>query len=274
MKLSTFSEHIQRAAEEKGISVLETLKRAAAMGYTGIDIMYSADLNMEEFTGWVREAGLEFSSICVRSEFGEDPDDFSVAYDGLRWCEKLGMKKYLCIPGMIDLEDAEHAERQKENMVKGLNRLCKEAGERGIMVLMEDYDGAESPYRNLAGLCYFMENVPELRFAYDSGNFDYSDEDELVPFDTLISRISHVHLKDRGEKPLADDEEPQISMGKRTIFSSPFGYGYIRSKTVMEKVKAIGYDGFMTVEFFRSSRPYEAMEMSAEWILGWMKENL
>jgi len=273
MKLSTFLDHIQGAAAQRGITVPEMLAKAAEMGYTGIDVTYREGLNVEEIAGWIHGAGLEVSSLCVKTQFGEDPEDFTTAYEALRWCEVLGTKKFLSIPGMIDLEDEAHAMRQKENMVKGLNRLCREAGEKGITILMEDYDGAESPYRNLSGLCYFMEQVPELRFAYDSGNFDYSDEDELIPFDTLIDRIGHIHLKDRGAKPLADDEQPQISMGGRTIYSSPFGYGYIRSTTVMEKVKSIDYHGFMTVEFYRSSRPYEAMEMSAKWILNWIKSN-
>ena len=188
----------------------------------------------------------EYSAIALAKPGDIDWDK---AFEGVDWFHITGITPAISETAMeLSLESV------------------KEAKKRGITVVMEDFDAADSPYRDAAGVRYFLDRVPELRAAFDTGNFAFCDEDELDAFELLKDRIAHVHLKDRALTPGAPEERPLVSLGGRKLYAAPFGSGIIRGEEILRRLQKIGYDGVLTVEHYGAPRPLEYMERSAQWL--------
>lgn len=266
MKSAIFLDHIYDVARRDHLSLDSALSRAHLLGYDGLEVTFDPEMDAYALANRFYHAGLFVSALCVRTDFANHPDDMFLARTALDHCFALGATRFLAIPGMIDTDDPVRAQTQRENIVEGLNRLCGEAKKRGITVVMEDFDAADSPYRDAAGVRYFLDRVPELRVAFDTGNFAFCDQDELDAFELLKDRIAHVHLKDRALTPGAPEERPLVSLGGRKLYAAPFGSGIIRGEEILRRLKEISYDGVLTVEHYGAPRPLEYMECSAQWL--------
>lgn len=104
----------------------------------------------------------------------------------------------MLLPGIIQIGSGEK-DKKLARMVEGLRRAVKYEKEKGIDVALEDFDGIEAPYCTIAGMEYFMNEVPGLKCAFDTGNFVMYEEDEIEAFEKLKDRICTLHLKDRSK---------------------------------------------------------------------------
>lgn len=262
-----FLDHLLDAARRELLPLDDVLARARAFGYEGVEISFHPETDPHALSAQLSRAGLFASTLCVFTDFANHPDDLFLAFTALDHCAILGAKRFLTIPGRIDLNDPALAQRQRENIVSALNVLCAQAKSRGVTIVMEDFDGVDAPYRTIEGVRYFIDRVPELQVAFDTGNFAFSEEDELEAFERLKDRIAHVHLKDRALTPGAPDERPLVTLGGRKLYAAPFGSGIIQSEEILRRLKEIGYSGVATVEHYGAPRPLEYMERSAQWLL-------
>lgn len=265
--LAIFLDHLLDAARRDQLQLDSLLARAHDFGYKGVEISFHPETDPHALSAQLSRAGLFVSTLCVFTDFSNHPDDLSLALTALDHCVILGAKRFLTIPGKIDLNNPIHAQHQRDNIVRALNTFCTYAKARGITVVMEDFDGPDAPYRTTEGVRYFIDRVPELQVAFDTGNFAFSEEDELDAFERLKDRIAHVHLKDRALTPGAPDERPLVTLGGRNLYASPFGSGIIQCEEILRRLKEIGYSGVATVEHYGAPRPLEYMERSAQWLL-------
>lgn len=262
-----FLDHLYDVARREQLSLDDVFTRARDLGYEGVEISFKPENDPHTLAAQLSRAGLFATTLCVFTDFSNHPEDFSLAHAALDHCTVLGAKRFLTIPGRIDLNDPILAQRQRENIVQALIPLCAQAKARGVTVVMEDFDGADAPYRDAEGVRYFIDRVPDLHVAFDTGNFAFSEEDELEAFEKLKDRIAHVHLKDRALNPGAPDERPLVTLGGRKLYASPFGSGIIHAEEILLRLKEIGYNGVATVEHYGAPRPLEYMERSAQWLL-------
>lgn len=266
MKLAVFLDHLYDAARQERMSLDDVLARVRLMGYEGLEVTHDPEMDAYALANRFTHAGYFVSTLCVRIDFANHPKDLSLALSALDQCCALGATRYLAIPGMIDLKDSQHAHTQRENMVEGLNHLCEETKKRGVTVVMEDFDGAAAPYATAQGVRFFLDRVPDLQSAFDTGNFAFSDEDELAAFDLLRDRIAHVHLKDRALYTANPIEQPLVTVKGRHLYACPFGQGIIHGEEILRRLTAQRYDGVLTVEHYGSPRQLHYMERSAAWV--------
>jgi len=111
-----------------------------------------------------------------------------------------------------------------------------EAKKRGITVTVEDFGGTANCCSYAKYLKRFLNEIPDLRFALDSGNLYYAGrgEDILAMMDFAKGRIGHVHLKD------------QTAANNREYAS--LGLGAVPNEQIVKSVAASGYDGWYTLE--------------------------
>ena len=266
MKPAIFLDHLRDAAKQEQCELDDVLFFAHELGYEGAEVTFAPESDPHILAAQLKHAGLFASTLCVRTDFANHPDDLFLAMTALEHCTVLGAKRFLTIPGMIDPDDPDHAQQQRENIVQGLLALCALAKERGITVVMEDFDSAVSPYRDMNGVRYFVDRVPDLQVAFDTGNFAFCDEDELEAFELLKDRIAHVHLKDRALAPGSPDERPLVTLGGRKLYASPFGSGIIRSEEILRRLREMHYDGVVTVEHYGAPNQKEYMKKSMQWL--------
>lgn len=264
MKLAIFWDHIRRAAAQREVELAEMLRRARALGYSMVELDL-ADLKADPgIADQLRAADMGVSSIYGFFDFGRDGDG-GVARELVDAAVRLGARKIMLIPGFYTQPHEAIRQRERANMVRAAIQACDLAAERGLMVTIEDFDAADSPIRDSAGMLWFLDRVPALRATYDSGNFRFCGEDELAAFDALCVHIAHVHLKDRALFTM-DGEQPKVAMDGTALYPCAVGSGIVPLKAVFERLKRIDYDGVLTVEHFDSADQWANMEASAAFI--------
>ena len=177
--------------------------------------------------------------------------DFSADPDSSRYREMIdlaveaGAGNLLIIPGMLQTDDTSHA---IDAMVQGMRKAVQYGREKGIPLLMEDFDGLLSPYNSIFGLQYFMNAVDGLGCAFDTGNFVIFHENELKAFDLFADKIQTVHLKDRSMDPVHPNGYPNICADQKPAWACAIGSGYIHIREILHRLTARNYTGNIIVE--------------------------
>src|SRR4029077_15622821 len=142
--------------------------------------------------------------------------------------------------------------------VEVLSRLCQEAAEVGLTIVLEHipHGGAEQ----LENIAVIMDKVPLPPFPLDSGQAklerSYDRWDEYL--DRLGSRLLHVHLS---ENDGTADQHLPLGAAPRSSTDWP---------QHIKKLKATGYDGTITLEVFALHREY--LLLSRDLLRRWWTE--
>ncbi|HEX3078768.1 MAG TPA: sugar phosphate isomerase/epimerase [Lachnospiraceae bacterium] len=264
MKLSIFYAHIQEMCEQTGMTLEEALLTVSSLGIEAVECDIEQVRDVDKVSRLLKDCRINVSSVYGFFNFGKEKD-YQKGYDFLDTAHELGARKVLIVPGFIDKLDKISEEEQLGNMVVVLNKLCEYARTKEIIVTMEDFDDAKAPYATDDQLLWFLERVPELKCTFDTGNFLYSEVDEIQAFEKLKNYIGHVHCKDRSFQSV-EGELGLNTIGGRKMFSSPVGNGCIKMDEIIERLKGIGYDDVVAIEHFGSLNQLEYMKQSVEWL--------
>lgn len=264
MYISVFYDHVLEASRQTGLPVNTILNKIRTYGIEAVELDMDQLEKPEEMYESLTNAGFRVSNICCMFDFGQKPDDRK-SQELVDTAKLLHCDKVMPIPGFLEGESEEENEIVRNNMLKGMKNLCEYANAHDIRVSIEDFDDSASPIADSAGMLWFLDRIPELKVTFDTGNFMYSNEEELHAFRKLSSRIIHVHCKDRSLKGLPG-EEPKISIGGAKLYPSPVGSGCIRMKEILELLKEMDYKGALTIEHFGSMNQFSYMKESAGWL--------
>lgn len=191
----------------------------------------------------------------------------SALLDLVDLAEKLEVPRIMPIPGFLKKNEKRGTKEYDlvvEDMIEAVAFLCEYASSKGIDVVMEDFDNETAPFCDSEGLLYFLDAIPELGVAFDTGNFLYSGEDVFSAYEKLKGRIRHIHLKDRADTSLNGDPGQHCPDG-HVIYSAPTGFGDLHLDEIVKMLQADGYTGIYATEHFGSRRQLEDMEFSAKW---------
>ena len=116
--------------------------------------------------------------------------------------------------------------------VTALKPLQKMAASRGLTLVLENF---RAPFDTVSTYRQLLEQVPGLQIHLDVGHANMGGDDGVTFCERLGEHIKHVHFSDnRGRE---DDH-------------LPLGVGSIDWNKVVASLKAIGYDGTITLEVF------------------------
>lgn len=266
-RIALFYQHIMEAAAQTGQSMEAVLARvrAAGIGYAECDM---ADLLRDaSILPGLRAAGLGVSSIYGFYDFGNEPDG-KAGYAQIELAAQAGCKRIMIIPGFYtDMAEASAAKREqeRENMLAAMRDMCAYAAAKQITPMIEDFDDVKSPIASAKGMRWFLDRIPELRVAFDTGNFIYSGQDELEAFALLKDKIAHVHCKDRSLCRRPGAEEKLAADGRR-LYPAAVGSGIIRMGQLVRLLEKQGYDGLYAIEHFGAPDQTAYMEESARFL--------
>lgn len=268
-RIAVFYQHIIEAAAQAGQSVEAVLAcaRAAGIAYAECDM---ADLLRDSsIASKLKAAGIGISSIYGFYDFGNVPDG-RAGYAQAELAVQTGCKRIMIIPGFYtetaaDANAAERRGQERENMLAAMRDMCAYASAKQVVPMIEDFDDAKSPIASAEGMRWFLDRIPGLRVAFDTGNFMYSGQDELEAFALLKGKIVHVHCKDRALTGRAGEEE-KITTGGRSLYPAAVGSGVIRMKQIVRSLERQGYDGLYAIEHFGAADQLAYMEESARFL--------
>lgn len=269
MKIAVFYENIHEGAQAAGRQIEEVLTE---LRDAGMELLYltpdSWKRDRDMLPGIMAKLGLGIEGMHGFCDFPGDPETPSYR-EMIDLAAEAGAGNFLIIPGMLS---SGNTRRDLDRMLAGVRKAVEYGREKGVPVLMEDFDGLLSPYNCIAGLQYFLDNTEGLGCAFDTGNFAAFHEDELEAFDLFADRIRTVHLKDRAADRRHEGDTPFVCADGKAVYACTIGMGYIRIPEILKRLKERNYRGNVIAELYACDPRY-VLQGAAESVR-WLKEQL
>ncbi|WP_028325770.1 sugar phosphate isomerase/epimerase family protein [Desulfatirhabdium butyrativorans] len=116
--------------------------------------------------------------------------------------------------------------------IESLRSIVEMASPYGLAVAVENY---QAPFDRVSTFSEILEAVPGLHLHLDFGHANFGMDNHRVFCRELGGTIRHVHFSDNRSR--ADDH-------------MPLGVGTVDWEDAVDSLKAIGYDGTITLEVF------------------------
>lgn len=260
MKIAMFNAHINDAVRQSGKSRRDILAMLRAKGVTALEYGIQELEDLEAVKAELAEFDLAICSIYEHCHFEEGgPVNLRI----VDVAEELGVDKLLIVPGF--LQDGISKELVLENCVQGLRDLINDAQDKEITITIEPFDSEDSVMPDVESLLFFGNQLAELAYTFDTGNFIYSGEDVLLTFDQLSQRIVHVHMKDRTDQAI-QGANPTILPNGQKLYATAVGQGIMPMATIIKKLKEMNYQGYLTIEHFDAVDYLQTMLDSVDWL--------
>lgn len=282
LKIGTFFHHIRMASAERNESLDETLEWLRGLGYE------AAELDADDLDGaeLLKGHGIAVSSIYRQYRWRDGIDEARMM-EHIELAKKLGTGRIMAIPGLFSEKACKCLDGrilgakgaigdmaqlmcrddilsvELSRMIQGMKKHSELAKENGLTLTIEDYDDAMSPIATISGMKIFLDAIPDLKVAFDTGNFAFSGDDVLDAKREFIGRTRHVHLKDRLWTRTGTGDPKECPDGT-LLWPCAVGDGDLPIKEIMQELRAIGYNGYAMAEFFGAASYSELIEKSIE----------
>ena len=267
MKISVFYEHIAEAAVQENKSVEKICEKVFSYGISAVEIENTRLIKEKDFIlNVLNRSGLSISCMYGFFDFAHE-DSIQGGIDMVNLADELQIKKVMLIPGFLKKYEFLPGiyKKRVNKMISTLKSICEYAEKKNIITVLEDFDGKEAPFATSKQLLYFLDHIPNLLCAFDTGNFLFSEEDSYRVLPLFLNRIGHVHCKDR-TFVRREGETPKATVKGRDMYSCAVGNGCIKMKEIVEEILKTGYDDYFAIEHFGSLNQLEDMRNSANFL--------
>ena len=230
-RISVFASFIRRVAKERGIAKSEAADLLYAQGVRGFDVG-PGEADLDELAA-TRLKPINF--YYFPDWFGRKTGKGTLSPEAcLAKAQELGVPRIMVVPP--NFTDGKDSPEEFEKILAHMREFVAEATRRSIVVTVEDFGGTANCCSYAKYLKRFLDEIPDIRFALDSGNLYYAGrgEDILEMMAFAKGRIGHVHLKDQS----AANNREYVTLG----------LGAVPNEQIVKSVGATGYDGWYTLE--------------------------
>ena len=134
----------------------------------------------------------------------------------------------------------------RKRYLRGLQEACVLARQAGVILTVENFPGALSPFVVSGDVLEAVREVPGMKITFDSGNAFTGGEDAAVSFTRCAEHVVHCHFKDWSR--VADGKGMQ-GLDGRWYASDLIGEGVLDHRSVLQAMKAAGYKGYINIEY-------------------------
>lgn len=245
MKLSMMSYTMSRQPEF--FDLKEMLKLTEALDLDGIDFVTLHGMTAKE----LKKISDDHGVTVVAHTFATDLNfpDASGRAEGVDTA-KRGIEAAVELEAplvMIPTPAKEGIDRDvsRYNWIEGLKEVQPFAEDAGLILTVENFPFAGSPFVIADDMLDAVHEVPGLRITYDNGNAA-GGEDPAESFKQCAEYVVHAHFKDWEE---ATAEEGKSMLNGEFWKSALIGEGMIDQKSCMEAMMAADYDGCINIEY-------------------------
>lgn len=136
-------------------------------------------------------------------------------------------------------------EESRRSYLAGLREVAEEAESAGIVLTVENFPGADSPFVTADDFLEGLRELPGLRLTFDSGNAA-TGEDPAQSFSRCAQYAVHAHFKDWR---LAEPGQGMLGLDGRRYQAALIGEGILDHRAVLRAMHAGGYRGYIDIEY-------------------------
>jgi len=228
-RISVFANFVQATARQRGVTLEKAADMIYDLGVRGFDCnAFEPQLDALAATK------LKPINFYYLAKFAGEDGGAEENARVLDTAVKYGVPRIMTIPP--DFTEGGDREAELSRTISNLRAFVAAAKARAITITVEDFGGTRNACSYAKYLRRMLDEIPELRFALDSGNLLYAGrgEDILDLMAYAKGRIAHVHLKD------------QPAENVRTYVT--LGLGAVPNAQIVKATLAQGYDGWYTLE--------------------------
>lgn len=229
-RISVFAKFIRNIARQRGISKAEAADLLYGIGVRGFDAG-PGESDLDELAA-TRLKPINF--YYFPDWFGRNGSNAVPPDECLAKAVRLGVPRIMVVPP--NFTDGKDNPAEFERILSHMKAFVAEAKKRSITVTVEDFGGTANCCSYAKYLKRFLNEIPDIRFALDSGNLYYAGrgEDIIEMMEFAKGRIGHVHLKDQ----LPTDNRAYATLG----------LGAVPNERIVKAIGATDYDGWFTLE--------------------------
>lgn len=271
MKISTFLSQIDTAVTEGEIKSLdEGLSILSAQGLSMVDLWASSlesAHSPKELLATLKNHNIKVSSIFHPVEFDYENEKIleRMREDTKRRmedCASMETRLFMPVPitAKAHSSAAERLDCQKK-VASYLNDVCEIAKPYHVTVVLENFSDLSSTFATVEDIDTLLNQVPQLFYVLDTGNFWFSDNDVYKACELFADKIRHVHLKD-----IIPSSDGYLTVNGKSCDSNELGSGIIDFDRIFEKLHSIHYDGAVTVEINSPGELMKKIELSLSYL--------
>ena len=244
MKFSMMTYTLMR---QKGFTPFDCIRIASELKMSGIDWVTTYGQSPAELRKRCDDAGLPVAAhtFFLRRFMAGENDWQSEAMRSLD--DAVGLEAPVVMIPPIPLPGITTAVENRKRWIAALAEVAPPAAERNLVLTVENFPGVLSPFVTASDFHAAQREVPALKLTFDNGNAA-TGEDQLASLHACAKDIAHVHFKDwrRSAVPAADFRPMRDGCHYSPAL---IGEGVIDSRATLRELEAIGYQGFINIEY-------------------------
>jgi len=240
MKTSIFSTSLT------ALDLRDAIRVAAEVGYDAIEMgcfaphltLKMAEARGDEACAWLRGVHLPVSALSLTVSYTSEDDgvwraNVEETCRLIRLCEKFGTGIIKTMPG--EPGNAQATDKHWERFRRAMDVIVPVAEAEGVKLAIETHLGHLSDSIDTAARCIESGNPEVVGVNLDFCNVRTCREDPLDAIERFRGRIYLTHVKDS----LFSTESGEYV---------PMGAGKMDYGPIIERLREIGYDGYLSVE--------------------------
>lgn len=267
MKLSMMSYTWSRQPQH--FDLLKMLKQTQELGMAGIDLVGLHDRKAKELRQMVDDHGVPvvchtfFADLNFPDASGRQAG-CDAAKRSIEDAVILGAPVVMIpTPGKAGVD--RHVGRR--NWIAGLQALQPFAAQAGVVLTVENFPGADSPFVVADDVLEAVRTVPGVKVTYDNGNAA-SGEEPAESFRRCAVHVAHAHFKDWDIRD-TPAEGYRLQLDGRYGKPALIGEGALNQKACLAAMRAAGYAGCINIEYEGNDyTPAEACRRAAAYLRG------
>ncbi len=237
----------------------------------GTEYGFAASVSLDGHPGNIRamveEFGLTLTSVCAHANLLDptSPERYgtSEVIKAIRLAHLLGISQVITTEGDPKTSFGHGLSRSEKLLCirEKLHEPVRWAEELGVELLLEPHGELTDTVEGMGAILDALGHEATVGVNLDTGNSWLGGGDPLAFVETFGKRIKHVHWKDLGAE-WEDKRGTVFGCGMGTI---PLGDGVIGIESIVQVLKATGFEGPTTLEV----AGVEAVKTSAERLRQW-----
>lgn len=239
------------------------------LGVTGGVFLQSElkEIPFDRYCDYLQEAELDldgFVSTCNIASFDEAvrSQQFDLLKKQIDQAANRALPLVMIAPAVEAAKNAEELHQMREHMVSAYNRIIEYARGSNIRITVENYSLPTRADSRISDLRYLFDQVPELGFVLDTGNFHCVHEDARQAYEILGDRIVQIHCKDW----IYDEGGWLKRDGLPMINGVTLGEGFIPLFEILERAAREKPEITMVLEDNSNNLTREGLDRSVEFL--------